>query len=128
MVVLFQEQEQLESVTVSPVSVASAPGVIESPVTKTELIELDANSRGSFQSLHNLQHSSCLLTHAESAEDKSKTRQAPQATYSTGSIIDLRLNVEDSLQNSMTVAPIRQTRHVKRLLGSKIAGSTQKGM
>ena len=109
-------------------SVASAPGVIESPVTKTEVIELDTNSRGSFQSLHNFQHSSSLVKHAESAEDMSNIRQAPQTTYSTGSIIDLRLNIEDNLQNSMTVAPIRHTRHMKRLIGAKIAASTKKGM
>jgi len=92
------------------------------------VIELDTISRGSFQSLHNFQNSSSLVTHAESAEGMSNIRQAPQATYSTGSIIDLRLNIEDSLENSMTVAPIRHTRHVKRLVGSKIAASTQKGM
>jgi hypothetical protein len=92
------------------------------------VIELDTNSRGSFQSLHNLQHSSSLLARAESAEDMGNTRQASKPTYNTGSIIDLRLNIEDSLQNSMTVAPIRQTRHVKRLVGAKIAGSTHKGM
>jgi len=91
------------------------------------VIELDTKSRGSFQSLHNFQHSSSLATHAERAEDMSNIRQAPQATYSTGSIIDLRLNIEDNLQNSMTVAPIRHTRHMKRLVGAKIA-STQKGM
>lgn len=68
------------------------------------------------------------MTHAESAEDMRNVRQAPQATYSTGSIIDLRLNVEDNLQNSMTVAPIRHTRHMKRLVGAKIPASTQKGM
>lgn len=123
---LLKEHKQLESVTVSPVSVASAPGAIESPVTKTEVIELDTNSRSSFQSLHNLQQS--LVTHTEREEDMSNTPQAPQATYSTGSIIDLRLNVDDSLQNSMTVAPIKQTRHMKRPIGAKIAASTQKGM
>jgi hypothetical protein len=68
------------------------------------------------------------VTHAESAEDMSNIRQTPQATYSTGSIIDLRLNIEDNLQNSKNVAPIRHTRHVKRLVGGKIAASTQKGM
>ena len=92
------------------------------------MIELDTNSRGSFQSLHNFQHSSSLVTHAESAEDMRNIRQASQAAYSTGSIIDLHLNVEDNLQNSMTVAPIRHTRHVKRLVGTKIPASTQKGM
>jgi hypothetical protein len=68
------------------------------------------------------------VTQAESAEDMSNIHQAPQATYSTGSIIDLRLNIEDNLQNSMTVAPIRHTRHMKRLVGAKIGTSTQKGM
>jgi hypothetical protein len=68
------------------------------------------------------------VKHAGSAEDMSNIRQAPQATYSTGSIIDLRLNIEDNLQNSMTVAPIRHTRHMKRVVGAKIAASTQKGM
>jgi hypothetical protein len=92
------------------------------------VIELDTNSRGSFQSLRSFQHSSSLVTHADSAEDMSNIRRAPQATYSTGSIIDLRLNVQDNLQNSMTVAPIRYTRHMKRLVGAKIPASTQKGM
>jgi hypothetical protein len=68
------------------------------------------------------------MKHTESAEDMSNIRQATQATYSTGSIIDLRLNIEDNLQNSMTVAPIRHTRHMKRLIGGKIAASSQKGM
>lgn len=92
------------------------------------MTELDTNSRGSFQSLHNFQHSSSLVAHAESAENMSSIRQAPQTTYSTGSIIDLRLNIEDNLQNSMTVSPIRHTRHMKRLIGTKIAASPQKGM
>lgn len=92
------------------------------------MIELDTISRGSFQSLHNFQHSSSLVRHADSAEDMSNIPQAPQATYSTGSIIDLRLNIEDNLQNSVTVAPIRHVRHMKRLVGAKIATSTQKGM
>ncbi|XP_069682926.1 uncharacterized protein [Periplaneta americana] len=111
---LLKEQEQLESVTVSPISVASAPAVIENPVTTTEVIELDSNSRGSVSSLHNLQHSPPLLTHEESTEELNNDHQIPQPTYTTGSIIDLHLDVEDNHQNNVTVAPVKRIRRLKR--------------
>ncbi|XP_021939380.1 TOG array regulator of axonemal microtubules protein 1 isoform X2 [Zootermopsis nevadensis] len=123
---LLKEQEQLESVTVSPVPIVSAPPTIESPVITTEVIELDTNSRGGVLPLHNLQFSPPILSHEESAEDVNNEHQVPQATYSTGSVIDLHLNVEDNFQNE-TVAPIKQTRRIKHQVGPKIPATTLRG-
>lgn len=77
-------------------------------------------------SLHNLQFSPPILSHEESAEDVNNERQVPQATYSTGSVIDLHLNVEDNFQNE-TVAPIKQTRRIKHQVGPKIPATTLRG-
>jgi hypothetical protein len=118
----------LESITVSPSSVTSAPAVIEGTVTTTDVTELDTKSQGSVPSLHNLQHNHPLLSHAENADDVNNDHQGPQATYSTGSVIDLHLEVEDSLQNSMPVARIKRTRNVKRSVGAKIPATTQRIM
>lgn len=125
---LLKEREQLESITVSPSSITSAPAAIESTVTTTEVIELDTKSQGSVLSLHNLQHSPPLLSHAESADDASNDHRGPQATCSTGSVIDLHLEVEDSLQNSTSIAPIKRTRNVKRRVGAKIPATTPRIM
>jgi hypothetical protein len=65
--------------------------------------------------------------HEESAEDVNNDHQVPQATYSTGSVIDLHLNVEDSLQNNETVAPIKQTRRIKHPIGPKTPATTLRG-
>lgn len=118
----------MESITVSPSSITSAPAAIESTVTTTEVIELDTKSQGSVPSLHNLQHSPPLLSHAESADDVNNDHQGPQATCSTGSVIDLHLEVEDSLQNNMSVAPIKRIRNVKRPVGAKIPAATPRIM
>jgi hypothetical protein len=118
----------LESITVSPSSVTSAPAAIESTVTTTEVIGLDTKSQGSVPSLRNLQHSPPLLSHVESADDVNNDRQGPQAKFSTGSVIDLHLEVEDSLQSSMSVAPIKRTRNVKRPVGAKIPATTSRIM
>jgi hypothetical protein len=92
------------------------------------LIELDTKSHGSVASLQNLQHSAPLLSHSESTDDTKNDHQGPQATGSTGSVIDLHLEVEDSLRNNVSVAPIKQTRNAKRPVGAKIPAATPRLM
>lgn len=118
----------MESITVSPSSTTSAPAVIESTVATTEVIEPDTKNQGSVPSLHNLQHGPPLLSHAESADDVNNDHQRPLATCSTGSVIDLHLEVDDSLQNNMAVAPIKRTRNVKCPVGAKIPATTPRIM
>ncbi|PSN45932.1 hypothetical protein C0J52_20203 [Blattella germanica] len=122
------EQEQIEPSTVSRGSVSSAHGGIESPVTTTEVIELDSSIRGSVPSLKSQTPTNDILSREESAETVAMEQRTPQGIYTTGSIIDLRLDVEDPLQNSISVAPTRQTRHPKRgTLVHKNSGRTLRG-
>ncbi|XP_023721556.2 uncharacterized protein LOC111872178 isoform X2 [Cryptotermes secundus] len=122
----YTEREQLESITVSP-SVPSAP-VINESTTTTKVIQLDTKNQGSVPSLHNLQHSPPLLSHAENADNVNNDNQGSQPTCNTGSVIDLHLEVEDSLQKSMSVAPLKQMRNVKRPVGAKIPATTPRIM
>jgi hypothetical protein len=116
------EQEQVETFTDVQVSVTSEPAVSESPVPTSEVIEPDAKSEGSVLSLHNLQHSPCLLEHEENAEDVNDDSQVPQATSITGLVTDLHLDVEDSMQSNKTVAPTKQTLPTKNSVGPTQVG------
>lgn len=118
----------MESITVLPSSIPSAPAVNEGTVTTTKVIQLDNKDQGSVPSLHNLQHSPPLLSHAENADNVNNDNQGSQPICNTGSVIDLHLEVEGSLQNSMSVAPIKQTRNVKRPVGAKIPATTPRIM
>ena len=120
----------MESITVSPISVASAPGGIENPVMTTQVIELDSSIRGSVPALNKPPTPpSEVFSRKESNENNKNEQHTPHGTYTTGSIIDLHLDVEESLQNAVTVAPIRQIRRIKRgTIGSENSGRTLRGM
>jgi hypothetical protein len=64
--------------------------------------------------------------HEESAEDVNNDHQVPPATYSTGTVVHLQMNVKESLQDE-TVAPVKQTRRIKHQVGPKIPATTLRG-
>lgn len=116
----------MESVTVSPAPVASAPAVCESPLPNSEVIEPDMNSEGSVPSPNNLEPSPPLLRHED--KDVNDDNQVPQATSTIGSVIDIHLGVEDITQSNNTVAPTEQTQPMKHPAGSEIPAKPQRGL